>query len=69
MAVIRLSYMINPNCMVVVYDKPKLYDLGTDPEEKYDIAGQYPEVVKELDQIATRHKASFEVAESIFDLK
>ena len=54
---------------VVVYDKPKLYDLGTDPEEKYDIAGQYPEVVKELDQIATRHKASFEVAESIFDLK
>lgn len=46
---------------VVVYDKPKLYDLGTDPEEKYDIAGQYPEVVKELDQIATRHKASFEV--------
>ena len=57
------------NDPVVVYDKPRLYDLGTDPSEKYDIAAQHPEVVKELDEMAAAHKASFKVAESIFDLK
>lgn len=57
------------NDPVVVYDKPRLYDLGTDPSEKYDIAAQHPEVVKELDEMAAAHKASFKVEESIFDLK
>lgn len=51
----------------VIYDKPVLYDLGTDPEELYNIAGQYPEIVSELTVLANEHKASFVVADSIFD--
>lgn len=53
----------------MVYDKPRLYDLGIDPSEKYDIAAQHPEVVKEPDEMAAAHKALSKVAESIFDLK
>lgn len=53
---------------VVVYDQPKLYDLGIDTGEKFDIAAKHPEIVKELDKMAKEHQASFTVAGSIFDL-
>ena len=51
----------------VIYDKPVLYDLGTDPEEKFNVADKYPNLVDELTEIAREHQASFQVAESIFD--
>lgn len=51
----------------IVYKQPVLYDLGTDPEERFDIAAQHPDIVAELTALAQEHKASFTVAESIFD--
>lgn len=51
----------------VVFEKPKLYDLGTDVAEKYDIAARHPEVVRQIDELARKHKAAVQVAPSIFD--
>lgn len=53
----------------IVYKKPVLYDLGTDPEELFNIADQHPDIVAELTALAQEHKASFAVAESIFDIE
>ena len=53
----------------IVYDKPVLYNLEEDPGELYDIAKQFPSVVVELSALANEHKASFVVANSIFDQK
>ena len=52
----------------VVYEKPELYDLGTDPGELYNISDKHPDIVKELKELAENHKNSFIVAKSIFDL-
>ena len=51
----------------VIYEKPVLYDLGSDPGEMYNIADQHPDIVAELTRLADAHKASFTIAESIFD--
>lgn len=51
-----------------VLEKPVLYDLGADPEEKFDIAEKNPEIVKELTELANQHKGSFKQADPIFDL-
>ena len=32
---------------------PELYDLRRDPGERYDVAGMYPEIVKDLQQVAS----------------
>ena len=54
---------------VTVYEKPILYDLGADPEERFDVADSHPEIVNELKELAKSHKDSFTPASSIFDLK
>lgn len=51
----------------VVYETPVLYDLGSDPEELYNVADKYPDIVKELTEMADSYKSSFTLAESIFD--
>lgn len=51
----------------IVYDKPVLYDLGTDPGELYNIAEEHPDIVQELTMLANAHKASLKIAKSIFD--
>ena len=53
----------------IVYDKPVLYDLGTDPGELYNIAEEHPDIVQELTMLANAHKASLKIAKSIFDQK
>ena len=53
----------------VVFEEPVLYDLGTDPEERFNVAGKFPEVVDELKAMAKKHQESFTIAESIFDQK
>lgn len=66
----KLHFMNKPaygSTPKVIYDKPVLYDLGTDPEEKFNIADKYPNLVDELTEIAREHQTSFQVAESIFD--
>ncbi|MBI3681396.1 MAG: sulfatase [Acidobacteria bacterium] len=39
--------------------KPELYDLGTDPEESYDIAPERPEIVKRMQERIARLLAGF----------
>jgi arylsulfatase len=50
-----------------VLDTPMLYDLGVDPSEIYDIAADHPEIVERLTAMAREHRASFTIAESVFD--
>ena len=52
-----------------VLEKPVLYDLGNDPEERFDLADKHPEIVEELKAMAKEHSASFQKAEPLFDLK
>jgi len=40
----------------VKHDPPELYDLGVDPGEKFNIAAQHPEVLRELESAVERHK-------------
>ena len=54
---------------VTVYEKPVLYDLGSDPEERFNIADKFPEMVNELKELAKEHQNSFTPAKPIFDLK
>ncbi|MDY0166772.1 MAG: sulfatase [Thermoguttaceae bacterium] len=37
------------------HDPPLLYDLGEDPSETFNIAGQHPEILAELRRIAAEH--------------
>jgi arylsulfatase A-like enzyme len=39
------------------HSSPLLYNLETDPSEKYDIAARHPDVVKRIEAIAEEHKA------------
>ncbi|SEJ62441.1 arylsulfatase [Cyclobacterium xiamenense] len=39
---------------MVELDQPELYDLSSDPGESQNLAGQYPEVVEEMMQLAER---------------
>jgi arylsulfatase A-like enzyme len=38
-----------------VLEKPLLYNLNIDPSEKYDIADKHPDVLKEINQILSKH--------------
>jgi arylsulfatase A len=39
------------------HEPPLLYQLGQDPGEKYDVAGQYPAVVERIRKILSKHQA------------
>ena len=52
----------------VILEKPVLYNISVDPEERYDISESNPEIVEELKRLAKAHLSSFQKAESIFDL-
>ncbi len=41
-------------------DTPMLYDLEVDPSERFDLAEEHPEIVKELTAIAENYKAEIE---------
>lgn len=52
----------------VIYDKPKLYDLGTDPGELYDIADKHPEIISEINSMVKEHRNETQIVGSLFDL-
>jgi uncharacterized sulfatase len=51
-----------------VHDPPLLFDLATDPAERFDIAQHHPEVVASLIDLAAAHRRTVEPAEPLFDL-
>jgi len=40
----------------IVLDKPLLYNLNLDPSEKFNIANEYPEVLKKIIEIKGEHE-------------
>jgi len=52
----------------IILKTPLLYNIEEDPEERYDIADKYPEIVKELEAYTQQYKAHETIKESIFDL-
>ena len=54
------------NIKETAHNPPLLYHLGHDPSEKYDIAGEHPEVVRQIEQIAAEHRATIQPRPSAF---
>lgn len=51
----------------VVHDVPLLYDLRNDPGERYDIAAQHPQIVKDLLNAIKEHHANLDEKPPLFD--
>jgi len=47
-----------------VHDIPLLYNVNVDPLEKYNIAGEHPEVIAEIREISDKHIAGIEPVEN-----
>jgi arylsulfatase A len=47
-----------------VHDTPLLFNLSTDPSEKFNVAEEYPEVIADIKAIMERHKATLEEVEN-----
>ena len=48
----------------VKHDPPLLYHLGHDPSERFDVAADHPDVLKEIAVAVTKHKASIKPVEN-----
>ncbi len=51
------------------HDLPLLYNLDIDPSEKYNVAGQHPEVITEIKKEREKHKANMVVAPSLLEAR
>jgi hypothetical protein len=51
----------------VVHDVPELYHLGSDPGERWNVAANHPEVVKELTALAEAHRKSVAPGEPLIE--
>ena len=40
----------------IIHDKPLLFNVEVDPSEKYNIADEYPEIVKSIEDMVLQHK-------------
>jgi len=47
-----------------VQNPPVLYNLSTDPSEKYNIAGEHPEIIEEIEAILEQHLSTLEPVEN-----
>jgi arylsulfatase A len=47
----------------VRHDPPQLYHVGHDPSEKYDIAGDHPDVIADIRREVERHRSTLTPAE------
>jgi len=46
------------------HDLPLLYNVNVDPEEKYNIADEHPEVISEIKDILEEHRKSINPVEN-----
>lgn len=53
---------------LVIYDKPYLYDLSSDPGEHYNVADEHPDIVDMIMSVIKEHKSNITIVDSIFDL-
>ena len=47
-----------------VLDQPLLYNLSIDPSEKFNIAGEHPEVIDEIRKVLEEHRAGIDPVEN-----
>jgi len=47
-----------------VHETPLLYNVNIDPSEKFNIAGEHPEIIKELRKVMEKHLAGIEQVEN-----
>jgi arylsulfatase A-like enzyme len=50
------------------HDPPVLYHLEHDPSEKYDVAGQHPEVIEKIRELVAEHRKTLQPAPSQLEL-
>ena len=53
----------------VIHHPPLLFNLDHDPSEKYDLSESHPEIIKKLQQIATKHQSALKPAPSQLELR
>lgn len=51
----------------VVHDVPELYHLGNDPGERWNVAADHPEVLRELTMLAEAHRKSLTFGEPLIE--
>jgi arylsulfatase A len=47
-----------------LHSPPLVYHLGHDPGEKYNLAGKHPDVVKRIQDLLEKHKATIKPVEN-----
>lgn len=56
-----------PTRKIVAPDSPMLYNLGSDPSEKYNCAEKHPQIIEMLKKEAETHKQSITIKASVCD--
>jgi arylsulfatase A-like enzyme len=46
-----------------VHDPPLLYNLSTDPEERFDVAKENPDVIKEINSLISEHRSKLVIGQ------
>ena len=52
------------NHPTTIQDPPLLYNLNVDPSEKYNIAGEHPEIIAEIEKVLKAHLATVSPVEN-----
>lgn len=56
------------NCVIEIPDKPLLYDVEKDVSEKFNLASENPEIVKQLIELAEEHKSRMIIKPAVCDM-
>ncbi len=67
---IHFSTLTDPYTRQAVWERPEtpfLYNVEEDISEQYEVSQKYPEVVKELVELAENHKAEMKIKASVCD--
>lgn len=62
---ITIEKRYSPDRKITRHDPPLLFNVEVDPSEKYNIADQHPEVLKEINQLVKQHRANLEIKPSV----